>query len=181
MEKLSNILNKVFSFPVRYKFEKNFLLQNNIKINEKTGDVPQPFPSVFCQILTKRPAIDFLTRYTSFSLCYSHFLQLSFSHYFHLQPGLVQFKCFLQSFIKAPVRSLRNNISRASNLSSFHFRFALKITFRRACSLQRECMRTATIGPDLRLSRVLLFFLSFPLGFKKHNAVSYYFQPTRQK
>ena len=40
MEKLSNILNKVFSFPVRYKFEKNFLLQNNIKINEKTGDVP---------------------------------------------------------------------------------------------------------------------------------------------
>lgn len=40
MEKLSNILNKVFSFPVRYKFEKNCLLQNNIKINEKTGDVP---------------------------------------------------------------------------------------------------------------------------------------------
>ena len=40
MEKLSNILSKVFSFPVRYKFEKNFLLQNNIKINEKTGDVP---------------------------------------------------------------------------------------------------------------------------------------------
>ena len=40
MEKLSNILIKVFSFPVRYKFEKNFLLQNNIKINEKTGDVP---------------------------------------------------------------------------------------------------------------------------------------------
>ena len=89
MEKLSNILNKVFSFPVRYKFEKNFLLQNNMKINEKTGDVPQPFSSVFCQILTKRPAIDFLTRYTSFSLCYSHFLQLSFSHYIKLQSGLV--------------------------------------------------------------------------------------------
>lgn len=40
MEKLSSILNKVFSFPVRCKFEKNFLLQNNIKINEKTSDVP---------------------------------------------------------------------------------------------------------------------------------------------
>ena len=76
------------------------------------------FPQCSCQILTKRPTIDFLTRYTSFSLCYSHFLQLSFSHYFHLQPGLVYFKCFLQSFIKAPVRSLRNNISRASNLRS---------------------------------------------------------------
>jgi len=92
MEKLSNILIKVFSFPVRYKFEKNFLLQNNIKINEKTGDVPQQFP---CSVkFTKRPAIDFLTRYTSFPLCYSHFLQLSFPHYFHLQPGLVSLNVF---------------------------------------------------------------------------------------
>ena len=40
MEKLSNILNKMFCFPVRYKFEKDFLLQNNIKIDEKTRDVP---------------------------------------------------------------------------------------------------------------------------------------------